>query len=80
MNEITYDMRPYWTSGDDQPATLIQLTIRGIITVMNRLPLNADNDNDQYAAFVERQTKADRNYDNLKDYNSIPTGCTAAVQ
>ena len=47
---------------------------------MNRLPINADNDDDNhYEALVEKQTKADRDYDTFKDTVSIPIGSTVAV-
>ena len=47
--------------------------------IINRLPINADNDDDYYESLVDRQIKDDKNYDTLKNYNSIPTGLTVVV-
>ena len=50
----------------------------GIMPVINRSPVNADNDN-HYEALVAKHHIADKNYDNLKDYNYIPIWSTVPV-
>ena len=39
--------------------------------INNRSPLNADNDDDHYEELVDRQIEADKNYDTIRNYNSI---------
>ena len=48
--------------------------------VINRSPINAENDDDHYEALVERQTKADKNYDTLEGPYSIFVGSTVAAR
>ena len=47
---------------------------KGIMPVMYRSPINANNDDDHYEALVEIKTKCDKNYYTLKDYNFILIG------
>ena len=42
--------------------------------------INADNDDDYHEALMDRQVKADRNYDTLRNYKSIPIESTVVVQ
>ena len=48
--------------------------------VINRSPINANNDNEHYEVFVERQERADKNYDTARSCSSIPVGSTVLVQ
>ena len=47
--------------------------------ILNRPQLNTNNDH-HYETLVERQAKVDKNYDTLRNYNSIPKDSTVAVQ
>ena len=49
------------------------------IRYINNLTSNADNDDNYYMALAARQQNADKNYDTLGDYNSIPIGSPVAV-
>ena len=60
-------------------STIIQLTYRGIIQVMKKSSISANNDDDHYKALAERE-KSIKNYDILKGYNSISTGSPEVVQ
>ena len=63
------------------PATLLfNQPIRCIMPAINSSLISADSDNDHYDSFVARQTKADRNYETLIGYISIPIRYTLAVQ
>ena len=46
---------------------------------VNRSPENAGNDDENNETLVQRQAKVDRNYDIIRNYNSIPIGSTAVV-
>ena len=46
-------------------------SIWGIMLVINRTQINTNNEDDYYEALVERQEKADKSYDTLRNYNSI---------
>ena len=48
--------------------------------VINRSSVNVDINAGYYEPLVERQTKADKNYDTLKEANSIPVGSAPVVQ
>ena len=48
--------------------------------IINKAPVNTDNDDDHYEALVNRQMKVDKNYDTLRNYRYIPIGSTVAVQ
>ena len=41
---------------------------------------SVDNDDTLYKASVDRQIKSSKNYDTLRNYNSIPIGSTVPVQ
>ena len=47
---------------------------------LNRLPINTNNDDDHYETLMERQAKADKDYDTSRNYNSIPVVSTGVVQ
>ena len=40
---------------------------------------NTDNSDEHNETLVQRQVRADRNYDTLRNYNSIPVGSTVVV-
>ena len=44
--------------------------------IINSIPISINNDDDHYAALVERQEKADNN-DTLRDDNSTQIGSTS---
>ena len=48
--------------------------------VINRSLLNADKDDDNYDVLVERQGKTEKNYDTLRNYNSIQRWSVLVVQ
>ena len=46
------------------PATLLfNDPMQGIMPIINRIPINSDNDNDYYEVLVKRQIRNDKNYD-----------------
>ena len=62
------------------PATLLfNCPISGIMPITNRLPINVDNDYNQYEVLIDRQIKVDGNHDTLRNYNSIPKWSTGSV-
>ena len=50
--------------------------------VINRLPINLDNDDEHYEALVNRETKNknDKKYDTVRNYVSFSIGSTLVVQ
>ena len=54
--------------------------IRGIMPVMNRPPINRDNDDKHHQTLVHRQGKNDQDNDTSKIFMSIPIGSTVVVQ
>ena len=54
--------------------------VTGIMPILKRPHIHTNNDDEHYETSVERQAKADRNYDTLRNYNSIPVESTIAVQ
>ena len=63
------------------PATLLfNCQVRGIMPVMNRLPINTDNDEEHHKALVNRQCKNEQGKDTPKNFVSLPIGSTVAVQ
>ena len=63
------------------PATLsFNYPIRSTMLVISRALTNANNADDHYKAVVKRQTKADKKYDTLRNYNSIPIDSTTVPQ
>ena len=59
---------------------IIQPPYKSILPVINRLPIIANNDDDHDEALVERQAKADKNYDTPRNYNSILTESTVVIE
>ena len=47
--------------------------------ILNRPLAYTDNDNGHSETLVQRQAKAYKSYDTLRNYNSIPIGSTIAV-
>ena len=60
-------------------ALLFNCPIRGIMLILNRPPVNTHNDDEHYKTLVQRQTKADKSYDTLRNYISIQIGSTVVV-
>ena len=60
--------------------SLINCPIRGIMPIINRSSINADNNDDNYEALEDRQIKAGKNYDPLRNYNFFLMGSSVAVQ
>ena len=48
--------------------------------MVNRLPINLNNDDEHCEALVKRQTKNDKNHDTSENYASFPLQSTVAVQ
>ena len=59
---------------------LFNCPIRGIMLVINRLPIGIDNDDEHHKMIIERQTKNDKDKDTSKNFVSLPTGSTVLVQ
>ena len=59
---------------------LFNCTIKGIILILSRPPIHANSDNYHHETLVEIKSKAVRNYDTLRNYNSVPIGSTVVVQ
>ena len=51
-----------------------------MMPVIDRTPINTNNDDDHYERSLERQEKADQKYDTLRNYNSIAIGSTVVAQ
>ena len=59
---------------------LLNCPIRCIMPILNIPPVIADNDDEHWETLVQRQLKADKNCDTLRNYNYIPVGTSIAVQ
>ena len=44
--------------------------------IINGPRVHTDNDDEHYKTLVEREAKADKNYDTLSNYHPIPIGST----
>ena len=67
--------------GLPSPATILfNHPIRGLMSIISRLPVGINNYEEHYAALVNRQMKDGKNQGTPRNYVSIPTGSTAAVQ
>ena len=67
--------------GLSSPATLLfNHPTRGIMPILNRLPIGIDNDDEHHKALVQRQTNNDRDHDTPINYTLLPIWSTAAVQ
>ena len=53
--------------GLPSPATLLfNCSARGIMPIINRLPIGIDNDDEHHLVLVKRQTKNDKKYDTAR--------------
>ena len=67
--------------GLPSPATLLfNCPVRGIMSVMDRPPINIDNDDEHHHTLIDRQGKNDQDNDTSKIFMSIPIESTVAVQ
>ena len=64
--------------GLPSPATLLFICLA--IHVMDRQPMNKDNDDEYHQTLMHRQGKNDRGNNTSKIFISIPTGSTVVVQ
>ena len=48
--------------------------------IVNRLPINSNNDDEYYEAFFNRQTRNDKNSDTFRNYDTFSIGSTLVVQ
>ena len=63
------------------PATLLfNHPIQSIMLIINRLPINKNNDDKHYEALVTRQTRNHKNYHTAQSYDSFSIGSTVVVQ
>ena len=63
------------------PAMLLfNCPIRGIMPVMDRLPVNTDNDDEHHKAVVNRQCRNEQGKDTSKNFVSLTVGSTVMVQ
>ena len=53
---------------------------RGIMPIINRIPISKDNDDEHHKALLWRQTKNDRKHDTTRNYTLLPIGSTVVVQ
>ena len=59
---------------------LLNRPISSVMSKISRMPVNFDYDKDHYDALVERQGKASKNNDILRDFSSIPIGVAPVDQ
>ena len=50
------------------------------MSIINRLPIESDNDDEHYEVLVNRQAKYYKKYDTARNYDLFLIGCTVAVQ
>ena len=48
--------------------------------IMNKTPVNSDNNDDHYEALVKRQIRNIKNYDTVRNYDLFSIGSTVVVQ
>ena len=48
--------------------------------IINRLPINLDNDNEYYEVLINSQAKNDKKYDNSRNYYLFSKGSTVVLQ
>ena len=66
--------------GLPSPAMLLfNHPIQGILPIVNRLPINTNNEDEHYDMLVNRQTKNDKNNITFRNYASFSIGSTVAV-
>ena len=67
--------------GLPSPATLLfNCPIRGIMPVVNRLPIGSNNDEKHHNALINRQGRHDKDDDTSKIFNPFIVGFTVVVQ
>ena len=67
--------------GLPSPAMLLfNHLVRGIIPVMDRPPINIDNDDEHHQTLMHREGKNDQGNDTSKMFMYIPIGSTVVVQ
>ena len=54
--------------------------IIGNMPVINRLPVNSNNDGEHYEVLLKKQAKDDKNHETFINYVSFPLGSTVVVQ
>ena len=59
---------------------LFNCLIWGIMSIINSLPINPNNDDEHYEALFDRQTRNGKNYVTSRSYDSLPIKSTVAVQ
>ena len=52
----------------------------GIMPIINRTPINSDNNDDHYEVLVKRQIRNDKNYDTARNYDLFWIGSTVVIQ
>ena len=50
------------------------------MSIINRIPVNSDNDDGHYEALVKRRMRNDKNSDTAKNYDLFSIGSTVVVQ
>ena len=66
--------------GLPSPATMLfNHLIRGIMPIVNRLPVGSNNDEEHHSAFIDRQCRNDKDDDTSKSFIPLPVGSTVAV-
>ena len=59
--------------GLPSPATMLfNCLIRGIMPVINKLPVGSNNDEEHYKVITDRQTRNDTGNDTSKSFVSLP--------
>ena len=67
--------------GIPSPVTLLfNCHIRGTMLVISMPPVNTDIDDEHHKTLVQRQVNAYKNYDTVRNSNSVPVGSTVAVE
>ena len=63
------------------PATLLfNHPIQGIMPIINRIPINSDNNDDYYETLVKRHIRNNKNYDITRNNDLFSIGSTLVVQ
>ena len=66
--------------GLPSPVTLLfNCSIQGIMPIINRLPINSDNDDVHFEALVNRKAKTDEKYGPARNYDLFLIGSTVVV-
>ena len=63
------------------PVTLLfNCLVRGTMPIIDRSPINTDNEDGHHTALVNRQYRNEQGIDTSKNLVSLPIGSTAVVQ